>query len=125
MEEYECHLPSMPEATPILLKLKEELLAQNNYEYGDLHMDVVRFNPNYGIVKVEMNYKIFYQKQEPIDETDYNIGIMQEQEQEVSNNHYNNSVFSCPEMELTTSDIYMQREVEEKVDLNNISKNPG
>jgi len=122
MEEYQVHLPIVPQSTPILLPVKKEPIAKNNYEYGDLHMDVIRFNPNYGVVKVERNNETFHQKQEPIDETDYNIDI-QEQEQEVSNNYYHNSAFSCPEEDSPTNDIDMQCEVEEKVDLNSLLKN--
>eukprot|EP00102_Acyrthosiphon_pisum_P013009 XP_008182390.1 PREDICTED: uncharacterized protein LOC100159899 isoform X2 [Acyrthosiphon pisum] len=121
MEEYHDHLPSMPEASPILLTIKEELLEQNDDEFGDLSMRVVHSDTNYRNVKVEINNETFYQKQEPIDdESSYDIDTIQyqEEEQEVSNNHFNNSVYSCPEMELTTNDIYMQCEVEEKPDLN-------
>jgi len=124
LEEYQGHLPSMPEASPIVYTVKKELLEQNNDEYGgDFTLNVIRINPNHRDVKNEINNEIFYQKQEPIDET---IGIMLEQEQaqeleqeqEVSNNDFDNYIYSCPDMELTTNDFYMQCEVEEKPDLN-------
>jgi len=130
LEEYEGHLPSMPEASPII---KQEPFGLNNDDYDDLPMDVVRLNPNYRAVKVEMNNETFYQKQEPIDETSHDIELYQDQDQEpvddqvqepeVSNIHFNNSVFSCPEMELTDNDIYMQFEVEEKPDFNKMLDN--
>jgi len=115
-EEYEGHLPSMPEASPIL-PIKQEVYVENNDEYGELSMEIVRLRPNYCDVKVEMNNETFYQKQEPYDET----SDMQEQEQEVSNNDLNNCI-SYPEMEYV-DDIYMKCEVEDKPDFSQLLEN--
>jgi len=123
LAEYRGHLPSMPEATPIV-KIKQELPDQNNDEDDDIIMDVVLTNQNYYDVKVfEINNGTFFQKQEPSSLDDISDTQYQEQEQEVSNTDLNNS-FEYQEMEMN-NDIYMQCEVEDKPDLSHLSKRNG
>ncbi|KAL5242429.1 hypothetical protein ACI65C_009839 [Semiaphis heraclei] len=123
--EYHGHLPSMPEASPIVT-IKQELIDQNNDEDGSIIMDGVYTHQDYRDVYTHQDYrdvKMFdmnFQKQEPSNYDDISDTQYQEQEQGVSNIDLNNSS-ECQEMEIT-NDIYMQCEVEDKPDLSQLLK---